>query len=81
MISMGLTIVLSKASTMATINADQGDEITTPGRIYPTTRIDMVLIIIRVSMIVNFKMTLQNFNKDRSNLVIYWEKNANFGDS
>ena len=54
MIRMGRTMALSSASTTATTNAAKGDETTTPGRMYPTMKIDIVLIIIRVSMIVSF---------------------------
>jgi len=48
-IRIGLTIELRRARTMATTNAVYTDETTTPGRIYPTTMMDMVLIMIRVS--------------------------------
>jgi hypothetical protein len=49
MIRIGLTIVLRRARTTATTNAVYTDETTIPGRIYPTTIIEMVLIMMRVS--------------------------------
>ena len=44
-IKTGLTIPFNNASTTATIKAEKGDATTTPGRIYPTIIIDIVLII------------------------------------
>jgi len=49
-IKTGLMIEFSNARTTATTKAENTDETTTPGRRYPTTIIDIVLINIRVSM-------------------------------
>jgi len=51
-IRIGLTIELRSARMMATINAVYSDETTTPGRIYPTTMTDIVLMMIRVSIFI-----------------------------
>jgi hypothetical protein len=51
-IRIGLTIELRRARTTATTNAVYTEETTTPGRIYPTTIIDIVLIMIRVSIFI-----------------------------
>ena len=62
-IRMGRTMELSSASTTATTKAANGDETTTPGRIYPTTIMDIVLIIIRVNMILSFWIILLSLFK------------------
>ena len=47
-INTGLTIAFSIVRTIATIKPTKGVETSTPGRIYATTKIDIVLIINRV---------------------------------